>query len=238
MKGAFAMSRKSKVTIVEKARITQEYIAGNISREEAARQAEVYHDVITEWARIYRREGALGLKPQEQNRAYSPELKKQAVLEYLSGGYSQHAICEKYGIRSRTQLRSWIKMYNIHGDFNSVKSVGGGSYMKQGRVTTQEERIQIVKDCIASGKNYGEMALKYNVSYQQIRAWTLRFEELGEAGLEDRRGRRKKDQEPRTELEQAQIEIEQLKHKLYLSEMENTLLKKLDEIERRDAFHK
>ena len=110
--------------------------------------------------------------------------------------------------------------------------------MKQGRVTTQEERIQIVKDCVASGKNYGEIALKYNVSYQQIRTWTLRFEELGKAGLEDRRGRRKKDPEPRTELEQAQIEIEQLKHKLYLSEMENTLLKKLDEIERRDAFHK
>ena len=110
--------------------------------------------------------------------------------------------------------------------------------MKQGRYTTQEERIQIVRDCIASGKNYGEMALKYTVSYQQVRTWTLCFEELGEAGLEDRRGQRKKDQKPRTELEQAQIEIEQLKHKLYLSEMENSLLKKLDEIERRDAFHK
>ena len=61
---------------------------------------------------------------------------------------------------------------------------------------------------------------------------------MGEAGLEDRRGRRKKDQAPRTELERAQIEIEQLKHKLYLSEMENTLLKKLDEIERRDASQK
>ena len=38
--------------------------------------------------------------------------------------------------------------------------------MKQGRETTQEERIQIVNDCIASGKNYGEMALKYQVSYK------------------------------------------------------------------------
>ena len=59
-----------------------------------------------------------------------------------------------------------------------------------------------------------------------------------EAGLEDRRGKRKKDQVPRTELEKAQIEIEQLKHKLYLAEMERDLLKKLDEIERRDAFRK
>jgi transposase len=129
-------------------------------------------------------------------------------------------------------------MYNNHGDFNSVKQSGGGSYMKQGRITTQEERVQIVKECIASGKNYGEMALKYNVSYQQVRTWTLHFEEMGEAGLQDRRGQRKKSQKPRTELEQAQIEIEQLKHKLYLSEMENTLLKKLDEVERREAYHK
>ena len=110
--------------------------------------------------------------------------------------------------------------------------------MKQGRDTTQEERIQIVKDCLASGKNYGEMALKYNVSYQQVRSWTQKFEELGEAGLEDRRGKRKKDQAPRTELEKAQFEIERLKHQLYLAEMENRLLKKLDEIVRRDAFRK
>ena len=104
--------------------------------------------------------------------------------------------------------------------------------MKQGRGTTPEERVQIVRECIASGKNYGEMDLKHQVSYQQVRNWTLRFEEMGEAGLQDRRGRRKKDQTPRTELEQAQIEIEQLKHKLYLAEMERDLLKKLDEAER------
>lgn len=82
------------------------------------------------------------------------------------------------------------------------------------------------------------MALKYQVSYQQVHNWTLRFEAQGKAGLEDRRGQRKKDQAPRTELEQAQIEIEQLKHKLYLAEMERDLLKKLDEVERRDTFQK
>lgn len=110
--------------------------------------------------------------------------------------------------------------------------------MKKTRSTTQEERIQIARECIACGKNYGELALKYQVSYQQVRTWTLRYEELGRAGLEDRRGKRKKDQVPRTELEKAQIEIEQLKHKLYLAEMERDLLKKLDEVVRRDASGK
>lgn len=110
--------------------------------------------------------------------------------------------------------------------------------MKQGRTTTKEERIEIAKACITNGKNYGEIALQYQVSYQQARSWTKRYEELGEAGLEDRRGKRKKDQAPRTELEKAQIEIEKLKHQLYLAEMERDLLKKLDEIERRNAFRK
>lgn len=75
--------------------------------------------------------------------------------------------------------------------------------MKQGRDTTQGERVQIVKDRPASRKNYGEIVLKYKASYQQVRTWTLRFDEMGEVSLEDRRGKRKKDQAPRTEPEKA-----------------------------------
>ena len=105
--------------------------------------------------------------------------------------------------------------------------------MTKGRETSQVERIAIARACVANGKNYGEIALEYNVSYQQARSWTLKYIEGGEAALEDRRGRRKKDQQPRTELEQAKIEIEQLKHKMKMLEMENRLLKKLEEIERR-----
>ena len=110
--------------------------------------------------------------------------------------------------------------------------------MSKARSTTQEERLQIARDALASDKNYGEIAKKYNVSYQQARNWTLRYEKMGAAGLEDRRGRRKKDQAPRTELEKAQIEIEQLKHLLYRAEMERDVLKKLEEIERGDRLNK
>ena len=47
--------------------------------------------------------------------------------------------------------------------------------MKQGRETTQEERVQIAKECIASGKNYGGMALKYQVSYTEAFQHTRRL---------------------------------------------------------------
>ncbi len=232
------MGNKQKISPREKAKLLRRVHRGEISRAQAAREARVGKTTILRWLARYEVEGAEGFLPYERNRQYSTEVKLEAVIAYLGGEGSQQEICKKYKIRSAKQLGDWVKVYNAHGDFNSVKHSGGGSYMKQGRETTKEERIEIAKDCLASGKNYGEMALKYKVSYQQVRNWTLRFEEMGEAGLEDRRGKRKKDQTPRTELEAAQIEIERLKHQLYMAEMERDLLKKLDEIERRDASHK
>ena len=231
------MPQKQKLSLEEKVRIVKKYLVGESGIRNVAVEAGVDPATIQRWIMQYETEGAAAFLPHKRN-SYSAELKLQAVREYLSGDGSLMELAKKYGLRNKKQIQDWLKVYNAHGDFNSVKFSGGGSYMKQGRDTTQEERIQIVKDCLASGKNYGEMALKYKVSYQQVRTWTLRFEEMGEAGLEDRRGKRKKNQAPRTELEKAQIEIEQLKHKLYLAEMERDLLKKLDEIERRDAFRK
>lgn len=229
------MPKKQKLRSEEKEKIIRDYLNGNIGIGQAAQRGGVWAKTMKQWVRNYEAEGIEAFLP-NKNRVYSPELKREAVEAYLSGSGSEWDICKRYRIRDRRQIRAWIKVYNAPGDFSSVKHSGGGSCMKQGRETTQEERIQIVKDCIASGKNYGEIALKYQVSYQQARTWILRFEQVGAEGLEDRRGRRKKDQTPRTELEQAKIEIEQLKHKLYLAEMENGLLKKLDEIERRDAW--
>ncbi len=231
------MSKKGQISIEEKVKVIEEYLDGKVGYMESVERGQCSKATFEWWVGQYQAEGIGAFLPQEQRRCYPPELKLKAVRDYLAGEGSLREIAGRYKLRSKTQLESWIKVYNAHGDFNSVK-YSGGSYMKQGRETTQEERLEIVRDCIASGKNYGAMAMKYKVSYQQVRSWTLRFEEMGEAGLEDRRGKRKKDQEPRTELEKAQIEIKQLKHKLYLAEMENGLLKKLEEIERRDALGK
>ena len=229
---------KSKIPYEKKAEIVKDYLDGRVGYAESLKRENCGRESFRCWVHLYKEKGAAWLLPNSRNKVYPANVKRKAVCEYLSGHGSLQSICEKYEIRSTSQLCAWIKVYHAHGDFNARKNSGGGSCMKQGRSTTQEERVQIVKDCLASGKNYGEMALKYKVSYQQVRTWTLRFEAMGEAGLEDRRGKRKKDQKPRTELEKAQIEIEQLKHKLYLAEMERDLLKKLDKIERRDAFRK
>lgn len=236
-RGSIVMPQKQKISAEKKVKLVLDCLENKISVQEAARSAGVDFATVKMWISVYENEGDEGFKHQGQ-KVYTIETKTSAVIDYLHGEGSLQEICKKYGIRDRRILRNWIKVYNVHGNFDSVKHAGGGSYMNQGRDTTKEERLAIVKDCLASGKNYGEMAQKHQVSYRQVRTWTLKYEEPGAAGLEDRRGKRKRDQRPRTELEAAQIEIERLKHQLYLAEMERDLLKKLDEIERRDAFRK
>jgi len=110
--------------------------------------------------------------------------------------------------------------------------------MTTSRKTTKEERIAIAMDCLANGNNYGETALKHDISYQQAYTWTKRFSERGAAGLEDRRGKRKADQAPRSEAEELKIKMARLEHELYMTRMERDLLKKLDELERGNASHK
>ena len=166
------MGQKQKLGSAEKLELVQDCLSGKISLSEAARRAGATIPSVKQWVHNYEAEGTAAFMP-HKDRVYSSDLKRQAVQDYLSGKGSQADISKKYGLRNRKQFWSWIKVYNAHGDFNSVKHSGGGSYMKQGRYTTQEERIQIVKDCLASGKNYGEMALKYKVSYQQVHTWML-----------------------------------------------------------------
>lgn len=201
---------------------------GKIRCAEAAERCGVVPETMHRWVSRYCAEGAASFLSPQRNRVYSPAQKEAAGKAYLSGEGSIQKIFEKYKICSDHQRRVWIKVYNGHKDF---KKQTGGSHMTKGRETTQAERIAVAKACIDNGKNYGEVAIAYKVSYQQARSWTLKYIEGGEAALEDRRGQRKKDQQPRTELEQAQIEIDQLKHKLKMLEMENRLLKKLEEIE-------
>ena len=168
--GSITMSKNKDFGTEEKVSIVRKWQAGEISITAASQSVGVDRKTIRRWINRYEAEGIEGFLPQRKNRFYSPELKRQAVRDYLYGAGNLQEISKKYKLRSDFQLREWIKVYNGHGDFNSVKFSEGGSYMKQGRETTQEERIQIVRECIAKGKNYGEIALKYQVSYQQVRS--------------------------------------------------------------------
>ena len=229
------MSRKSKIDPVEKVKIIERVLADEISATEAARLIGVDRSSIRDWRNLYLSDGPSALMVQSNNKTYSKELKLQAVQEYLDGKSSQRNIVKKYHLRSSYQLRDWLKVYNTHGEIKS-RSSGGGSYMRKARSTTPEERLAIVQDCLANDKNYGAMALKYQCSYQQVRNWVKRYEEMGSAGLEDRRGHRVGTMPSRTPEEEMRDRIAELERLNRDLQMENDLLKKVRELEMKDRY--
>ena len=228
--------RKRKLSEDQILKIIDEHFKEGKSLRTIAAKYGISHATVEEWLVQYKANGITAFIRDGRNKTYSTELKLQAIEDYLNGEGSYKVISAKYGLRSTMQLRKWVKVYNSGKGFRH--NMSGGSRMKEARPTTVEERIQIAKDCIANGGNYGETALKFNVSYQQVYQWVKKFKEKGNAGLEDRRGKRLKDQTPRTREEELEIEIAKLKHELYMTKMERDVLKKLDEIVRRDAYRK
>lgn len=224
------MPRREKWTAKEKVEIVEAYLTGKVGQSEASRMVGANKVTLQRWVSLYKAEGPTGLLSSPRNRAYSKETKQAAVADYLSGKGSLQEICERHKIRSRTQLMNWLKVYNRHEDFRIQT---GGSHMTKGRETTATERVEIARECIAGGSNYGEIAQKHQVSYQQVYQWTRKYRVMGEAGLENRRGHRAGTLPSRTPEEELRDKVAQLERKNFELEMENALLKKVKELERR-----
>jgi transposase len=224
------MNRKGKVPFEQKLSAVKDYLEGKKSQRQLARENNVDKTSVLRWVSLYKSRGESGLITSTKNVNYSEEVKYAAVEEYLQGTTSMLDICRKYNIRSATQLSSWILKYNSHEKLKS-SAPGGKTIMTKGRNTTFEERIEIVKYSIEHNRNYNETAEKYKVSYQQVRSWTVKYDESGIDALTDRRGKQKAEGQL-TELERLKAQNKLLEARNIRLEMENELLKKLEEIER------
>ena len=225
------MSFTHKYTSDEKAKILVEYQTGVHGFRELCRIYGISQQSLKDWIRLYETFGMEGLKTVSSATNYSRETKQAAVQEYLAHKLPVKEILKKYQIRSETQLRKWIKKYNGHEELKASRT-GGTTVMTKGRKTTFDERVEIVQYCIAHDHNYAETAGKYDVSYQQARNYTIKYEAGGVEALQDRRGRAKP-QDEMSELERLRAENRLLRAEKERAEMEVSFLKKLDEIERR-----
>ena len=141
-------------------------------------------------------------------------------------------IVAKHRISSKTVLRDWIKRYNANmelKDFEPKREV----YMAESRrKTTLEERKEIAEYCISHGRDYKNTAARYDVSYSQVYTWVKKYTAKGDAGLADRRGHHKTDDEV-DELERLRRENLRLKRQLKEQGMLVELLKKVRDFEGR-----
>ena len=219
-----------KISPGEKVQWIEKIIQNKESIRSVASKLGIHHTTVDKWLRNYKSVGEEAFFRKGWTKRTTEE-KEAAVLDYLSGIGSLRDICDKYKIEDTRQLREWIMKYNGHEELKD-SGTGGTPIMTKGRKTTFEERVEIVQYCISHTHNYAETAEKFGISYQQARNYTIKYEEKGVEGLQDRRGKRKS-QEEMDELEKLRAEVKILRAEKERSEMEISFLKKLEEIERR-----
>lgn len=224
------MAFKHKYSYEEKEHILIEYLNGAHGFRELCRIYGMSEGALKDWIRLYNAFGWDGLVTNSKARHYSSEIKQAAVEDYLSKRLNGPEVLKKYKIRSETQLKKWIMKYNGHEELKS-SGTGGCTIMTKGRKTTFEERIEIVQYCITHNRNYAETSEKYDISYQQARNYTVKYESGGVDALKDRRGKRKAPEEM-SELEKLRAEVKLLQAEKKRAEMEVAFLKKLEKIER------
>lgn len=227
------MGRKAKYTSEQKIQACEDYLSGRKSALVIARQLNMGKGgdkEIREWSKKYKVYGASAFEERQHNKPYSKEFKEKVVKEYLEGKGSIRNLAVKYDIPSSETLRQWISSYNNHielRDYDPKSEV----YMAESRKTSFDERLKIVKYCLEHDRDIKNTASLYKCSYGQVYSWVKKYEADGQEGLEDRRGRRKKEEEL-SDLEKAQRQIAKLEREKEEFRRKYELLKKAETLER------
>lgn len=198
-------------------------------------QYGVRHSHVTHWVELYQSGGIDALKPQTQNKSYSETFKSKIVQEYLKNDTSYAILAKKYHIPSPGSVYQWVSLYTSGKSFGSTRRE---KTVKDGRKTTKIERIEIAEWTIAKNKQYAAAMKHFNVSYGQVYSWVRKYEQHGPEALADRRGKNKEQKGELTENEKKDLEIKRLRARLEYVSSEAAILKKLQEIERKDARQK
>ena len=225
------MGRKPKCTVEEKIAAVEDYLNGTRSVSEIMTDLSIKSTrTIRDWILAYQNGGIEALCPVTANHSYSKEFKIEMVQKYIAGEGSVTELCARYGIPAHVTLQNWISLYNANRELKDYDPKKEDYMAKNRRKTTIEERREIVAYCMEHNCDYQGTAALYGVSYNQVYSWVKKYEEAGEEGLTDKRGRHKTDDEV-DELERLRRENLRLKRQLKEKDMVVELLKKVKEFE-------
>lgn len=180
--------------------------------------------------RRYLEHGIHSLKSRKNNHSYTSEFKKSVIHEYIQTGKSFQTLAAEYNIPSHETIRKWVIKYT-EGKENKTYSPKPEVYNMKARKTTLEERIEIVNYCISNEFDYKSTAENFKVKYSQVYSWVKKYNEHGETGLIDGRGKGKPTETLSTE-EQLKLKLKALESRNQFLELENEALKKRKQIER------
>ena len=222
------MGRKSRFTPKQKIEACEKYIKGHGSICSISDELGIAYESFRRWLLKYKNNGTVCFEESNINKSYSSEFKIKVIKEYLDGKGSFVDIAAKYNITD-SMVIIWVNKYNNGEeikDYDPKREV----YSMKSRKTTLEERIEIVKYALDNNNNYKGAADKFSVPYANVYKWVKIYNEQGEEGLKEHRGRPKKSITELTELEKKDLEIARLKLELEKHKRAEEILKKNLEI--------
>ena len=164
---------------------------------------------------------------------YSFELKKQIVLEYLSGAGSSDFLAKKYEIPHGKMVRNWIKNYNELGEDGLRRSREKKNY-------SFEFKLHVVELYLSSEVSYQELAISQGINnYGMIVKWVNDFRIAGPDALRPKKKGRKKSLDSKmkknttaqtideTSIDTSAEHVKQLEDELLKLRIENAYLKEL-----------
>ena len=226
------MGRKEKHDKEFKLNLVKEYLNGNGSIQSISQQHQIGKTTLKTWINKYRTIGENAFISNRKNNSYTKEFKIMVVKAYLNGEGSLETLANKYNINGYPTILKWVNDYNSHIELKDYIPGDKDIYMTKSRKVTVDERIEIVKYCLEHDKDYKTTAKVYDTTYANVFNWVKKYQELGEEGLNDKRGRHKTDEEV-DEVELLKRKLKKMEHERDMALLEVKLLKKLDEIERR-----
>jgi len=228
------MSRKPKISSEQKIKAIKAYLKGTDTATNLSNYLGIERCTFHRMINKYKVNGEFGFNDSRKNTLITKEEKSNAIQDYLDGKGSYEDITNKYNFRSSSMLKAWIKKYN-KGIENKEYNPKGDVYMNKTRKVTYEEKVEIVNWVLVHNNEYKLAAEEFNTSYSQVYNWVKKYLELGEDGLRDNRGKNKPI-EKLSETDKLKRDLDILRRKNERLEMENEVLKKVQEIERGDQL--
>ena len=228
------MGRKQKYSKETKLLAIHQYQTGIKSKLEIASLLGCSSKSIVAWIRNYESMGEKAFDEKPRNQTYTGEFKTEVIKAYLEGEGSYESLAKKYQITSHTLISNWVSKYNRHNEIKAYDPKGY-VYMAKTRKVTFEEKLKIIKWTMEHDNEYKLAAEKFETSYAQVYNWVKKYKAEGEEGLRDNRGKRKPE-EQLTGIEKLKREVELLRRNNERLEIEAEVIKKFQEIERRDIL--
>src|SRR5699024_1939281 len=85
-------------------------------------------------------------------------------------------LARKYNIAAHETVRRWSIIYT-KGEGLKTYSPKPEVYAMKSRNVTHDEKVKIVKDCLANELSYKDTAEKYRIPYNNVYSWVQKYKE-------------------------------------------------------------